>query len=106
MGFKPRQRDFAPGTPTECVVHRRSKTEGTEQLILDIMPVIPILEEVWSSRIVFKWKDRRIKVVSTEVLAIMKRLSGRNRDLLDLRELGFQDAEEGRNAADAQNENG
>jgi len=75
-------------------------------LILDIMPVTPILKEVWSSRIVFEWKDRIIKVVSTEGLAIMKRLSGRDRDLLDLKELGFRDAKEDKNATDSQNQIG
>jgi hypothetical protein len=90
---------FKAGTPDECVVHRRSKIEGAEQLILDIMPVTQVLDDVWESRIVFDWKDRRIKVVSLNGLASMKRLSGRERDLLDLKELGLKnDREENGNA--------
>jgi len=60
-----------------------------------------LLDDVWESRIVFDWKDRRIKVVSIDGLASMKRLSGRERDLLDLEELGLEnDREENDRAVD------
>jgi hypothetical protein len=81
---------FGVGTDHPREVHRISKLGDDEVLTLDLVVVTPALEQVWSDRELFEWQDRRIKVVSAEGLATMKRLAGRDQDLLDLKMLGFE----------------
>ena len=84
---------FEVGGPRAREVRRISKTEGGEVLTLDLLVVSPVLESAWRSRGVFEWKDRRLRVVSREGLAEMKRLAGREQDLLDARRLESSDDE-------------
>ena len=84
---------FRLGKPDEQIMHRVSKVSGSEILTLDLILVSPALEEIWSSRGAFAWKGRRIKAVSRDGLAKMKRLAGRTQDLADLEKLGAQDVE-------------
>lgn len=83
---------FAVGTPEELRIERVSKTVGEQLLSIDLLQVYPVLADVWESVEVFAWAGREITVVSATGLAKMKRLSGRPKDLLDLRELGIDDA--------------
>lgn len=75
-------------------IYRISKIEGEEILTLDFILVSPILEDVWEGREIFEWKGREVQVVSPEGLLKMKRLSGRDQDILDLKKLGLMDYEE------------
>ena len=84
---------FEVGGPRAREVRRISKTEGGEVLTLDLLVVSPVLESAWRSRGVFEWQDRRLRVVSREGLAEMKRLAGREQDLLDARRLESSDDE-------------
>ena len=80
---------FKVGTPQEQEVHRILKNENSQVLMLDLVVVTPVLEDVWASREIFEWQGLKIKVVSREGLAKMKRLAGRRIDLADLENLGF-----------------
>jgi hypothetical protein len=74
---------FGTGTPEAREVRRVSKSLGPDVLTLDILLVSAVLEGVWATRGVFAWRDREIRVVSREGLVLMKRLAGRDQDLLD-----------------------
>jgi hypothetical protein len=80
---------FKVGTPQEHEVHRILKVENREVLMLDLVIVTPVFEDVWATREVFEWQGRKIRVVSREGLAKMKRLAARRIDLADLENLGF-----------------
>ncbi len=72
------------GAPRE--VQRVSKLDpGTNDMVsLDFLIVGPVLEPVWTTRTALVVGSRRIRVVSREGLATMKRLAGRKQDLADL----------------------
>lgn len=78
---------FAAGRPEERVVHRVSKVDGREVLTLDLLVVNAQLEDVWRDRGVVELDGRKLQVVSREGLARMKRIAGRDQDLLDLKKL-------------------
>ena len=84
---------FDWGKPYQREIYRISKIEGPELLTLDLILVNKNLQDVWDQREVFEWKNRKVQVVSPEGLIKMKRLAGRDQDLLDLKKLGFIDAE-------------
>ena len=86
---------FDAGGPHERTIQRVSKVQGQEILTLDLLIVNPLLQDVWDGREVFDWKGRRVQIVSADGLAQMKRLAGRDQDLLDLNQLGFTTEEEG-----------
>ncbi len=81
---------FGVGTDHPREVHRISKLGDDEVLSLDLVVVTAALEPAWKDREVFAWEGRRITVVSAVGLARMKRLAGRDQDLLDLKMLGFE----------------
>lgn len=85
---------FDWGKPSQREIYRISKVEGQELLTLDLLIVNKTLQDVWDQREIFEWKNRQVKVVSPEGLIKMKRLASRDQDLLDLKKLGFTDAEE------------
>ncbi|MBP7585082.1 MAG: hypothetical protein KBA61_13665 [Spirochaetes bacterium] len=58
---------------------------------LDILIVNTMLEEAWKGREMFDLDGRTIRVVSRAGLAQMKRLAGRDQDLLDIKKLGEAD---------------
>jgi hypothetical protein len=72
-------------------LYRITKIEGAEFLILDLLVVNEALAEAWNSRHVYNWNGTEIKVVSKAGLAVMKRMAGRDKDLLDLKQLGLDD---------------
>lgn len=86
---------FDSGTPNAREVRRITKVEGGEVLALDLLLVSPVLEPAWRSRGTFEWQERRLQVVSREGLAEMKRLAGREQDLLDATKLESTDDEAG-----------
>ena len=84
---------FDAGGPRAREVRRITKTEGPEVLTLNLLLVSPVLERVWASRREFEWEGRRLKVVSRSGLAEMKRLAGREQDILDAKRLEGSDDE-------------
>ena len=80
---------FDAGTPRARRVHRVSKIEGEDRMVLDLLEVSDPDQEVWASRLVVEWEGKRLCVVSREGLGRMKRLAGREQDLLDLKTLGI-----------------
>jgi hypothetical protein len=84
----------------QCDVYRVSKVEGANYLVLDLILVSLALEEVWHSRTDYDWQGERLRIVSAEGLAKMKRMAGRDQDLVDLRRMGFSDDDEETNATE------
>lgn len=78
---------FDAGKARERRVRRIVKTEGPEVLTLDLVLLPEWLEDVWNTRQVLDWGDRRITVVSREGLLAMKRVAGRPQDLADIARL-------------------
>ncbi len=86
---------FDAGTPKEREVRRISKIEGEDVMTLDLLLSTGILQEAWGDREVFEWEGRAVKTVSAQALVKMKRVAGRDQDLLDIRKLeGGDDASE------------
>ena len=78
---------FDAGGPRERTIHRVSKVEGDQVLTLDLLLVEPAFNEVWNSRVWVEWEGRRVPVVSKAGLVQMKRLAGRDQDLVDIKSL-------------------
>lgn len=79
---------FNRGTANEAIVHRVSKFEGEEHLILDLLEVTPALKRVWEERQHLHWEGRRLCVVSAAGLIRMKSGTGRKQDEADIERLG------------------
>ena len=79
---------FRLGRPDEQIVHRVLKIVDRRTLTLDLMILPPYLEDVWQGRTGVEWQGRRVKIVSREGLAKMKRIAGRKQDIADLDALG------------------
>jgi hypothetical protein len=58
-----------------------------ELLTLDLIVVGAELEPVWDSRVVGTFRGRDIVVVSRDGLVTMKRIAGRDQDLVDIKAL-------------------
>ncbi len=78
---------FDVGKPTQLEIQRISKIIGENVLTLDLLIVESVYESVWDNRDTFFWQDREVGMVSLDGLLKMKRLAGRNKDLLDIDEL-------------------
>lgn len=86
---------FDIGTPKEREVQRISKIEGEDVMTLDLLLARGVLEDAWNDREVFEWEGRVVQAVSAQALIKMKRIAGRDQDLLDVRKLeGGNDASE------------
>ena len=72
-----------------CDVHRISKVVGKTLATLDLILVNPSLEPAWESRQRYHWQNQELWVVSRMGLGVMKRLSHRPGDLVDLDNLGI-----------------
>jgi hypothetical protein len=82
---------FDSGKPTAREVRRISKIEGEDVLTLDLLLANGILQKAWDDREEFLWQGRSIKVVSARGLVLMKKIAGRDQDLLDVKKLEAQD---------------
>ncbi len=82
---------FDSGKPTAREVRRISKIEGEDVLTLDLLLANGILQKAWDDREEYLWQERSIKVVSAQGLALMKKIAGRDQDLLDVKKLEAQD---------------
>jgi predicted nucleotidyltransferase len=84
---------FDTGKATAREVRRISKIEGEDVLILDLLLVSEILQESWNDREEFRWQGKSVKTVSAQSLVKMKRIAGRDQDLLDIKRLEAGDEE-------------
>jgi hypothetical protein len=66
---------------------RISKVDGADVLTLDLLLANRTLAAAWNGREVFEWDGRPVWVVSAAGLANMKRLAGRDQDLVDIKKL-------------------
>lgn len=85
---------FKRGTPQEIRFWRVSKHDGPDHLVLDALLVTPVFETVWQTRQLMEFDGHEVWVVSRDGLAIMKTLSGRAKDLADLKNLGILPGDE------------
>lgn len=87
---------FRQGSPDEQKMHRVSKLDpDTSNLLsLDFLVVEPVFEDVWETRIVARYLNRNVKVVSVDGLVTMKTRAGRPQDLRDIELLKFADGDE------------
>ncbi len=83
--------------------YRTSKIVGTDILTLDLLLMNAALEDVWNGREVYCWKGLDVQVVSAQGLVKMKRMAGRDQDLLDVKKLESHDAEDREPPADENN---
>ena len=80
------------GKESHWEIVRVSKIVDRDLLPLDLMLVAPEIQSTWDDRAVVEFSGRRVCVVSRPGLKHLKQLSGRRKDLLDLEELGLDDA--------------
>jgi len=73
-------------------IHRVSKIEGQETLMLELLLVSEALESIWRSRQTIEAFDLPLQVVSRSALIRMKAMAGRLRDLADIERLSGEDA--------------
>ena len=78
---------FDIGTPKEREVRRISKIDGEDVMTLDLLLARGVLQDAWDDREAFEWRGRAVKAVSMQALIKMKRIAGRDQDLLDIRRL-------------------
>ena len=70
-------------------VYRIIKTEGPDFRILDLLVPKRLDTVAWQQREWFDWSGQPICTVSVEGLIEMKRAAGRDQDLIDIKQLGF-----------------
>lgn len=61
--------------------------ESKRLFTLDFLLVTEALKEVWENRELIEWEDGKIWTVSREGLILLKKISGREQDLLDIKKL-------------------
>jgi hypothetical protein len=84
---------FDAGTTKEREVRRISKIEGEDVMTLDLLLSRGVLQDAWEDREAFEWQGKVVKAVSAQALVKMKRIAGRDQDLLDARRLEGGDDE-------------
>jgi len=70
-------------------IRRISKIDKQSKRLftLDFLLVTEALKEVWKNRELIEWEDGKIWTVSREGLILLKMISGREQDLLDIKKL-------------------
>ena len=76
-------------------LYRVTKSDVADYLSLHLLAVNDTLKKVWRGRQAYDWHGGKITVVSKAGLAILKRMAGRDQDLLDLKKLGLDDGKTG-----------
>ena len=74
----------------EIEIRRISKIDSESKRLytIDFLLVTPALEEVWSGRYRVDWEEGTTSVVSRDGLVKLKQISGRDQDLVDIKQLG------------------
>lgn len=75
---------FGPGTAREATVHRVSKIEGEEHMVLDILEVNSSNRPAWKGRRAYAFEGRKIWAITKPALIAMKKNAGRPKDLIDI----------------------
>lgn len=70
-------------------IRRISKIDKEEKRLftIDFLLVTDALKEVWENRELVEWEDGKTWTVSREGLILLKTISGREQDLLDIKNL-------------------
>ena len=70
-------------------IRRISKVDSEEKRLftLDFLLVTPPLKDIWSSREKVEWEEGATWVVSRQGLVELKKISGRDQDLVDIKKL-------------------
>ena len=70
-------------------IRRISKIDTAEKRLftIDFLLVTEALKEVWENRELIEWEDGKTWTVSREGLILLKTISGREQDLLDIKNL-------------------
>ena len=70
-------------------IRRISKIDKESKRLytLDFLLVTEALKEVWKNRELIEWEDGKTWTVSREGLILLKTISGREQDLLDIKKL-------------------
>ncbi len=71
----------------EKSLFRRTKVEGNDYLIIDLVLVAKGDEDIWESRKYVNWEGKSLRIVSKNALIKMKRRAGRPQDFLDIENL-------------------
>jgi hypothetical protein len=77
------------GEATPLDIFRISKVDGKNLLTLDLLIVNMPLQPAWDAREYLEVQGTKLQVVSPAGLYIMKKLSGRPQDIVDLQRLGL-----------------
>lgn len=93
LGFDVPARKMTFGLQTGAEVQRVSKLDpATNALMsLDFLIVSPELQSVWEGRMIVRWRERDLCIVSRAGLVTMKRIAGRPQDLADIAALESDD---------------
>jgi len=78
---------FDVGTTKERKIHRVSKIEGKNIFTVDLLIVNDNLQKIWETRETFEWNNMNVQVVSRSGLISMKKMAGRDQDLVDIKRL-------------------
>ena len=87
VGFRvanPHPMVFGAGTPREATVHRVSKFEGEDHMVLDILEVNPSNRAAWKGRRAYKFEGHKLWAITRPALIAMKKEAGRLKDLVDI----------------------
>ena len=70
-------------------IRRISKIDKGEKRLftIDFLLVTEVLKEVWGTRELIEWEDGKTWTVSREGLILLKTISGREQDLIDIKKL-------------------
>ncbi len=78
---------FRRNSDEEQVVHRISRVDREELVMLDLLEVGPAMREAWGQRVEFEIGGRKVWVLGMDDLIAMKRNAGRAQDLADVEAL-------------------
>lgn len=65
----------------------RIDKESKRLYMIDFLLVTEVLRDVWANRQLIEWEDGKLWAVSCEGLILLKTISGREQDLLDIKKL-------------------
>jgi len=68
-------------------VQRYTKLVEGRPFMLDVLWLIPKLQQIWDDRVRMPWRDGTLCVVSKDGLIVLKSTAGRAQDLVDIQSL-------------------
>lgn len=96
LGYNIRGKDMSFANAT-IEIRRVSKIDPRdgELLPLDLLLVTPSILPVWESRVEADWEGGKLSVVSASGLIALKQIRGSEQDLVDIKALSGEGADEG-----------